>query len=185
MNAPPVLSLLVAAAVLAALAPLSAGAGWDAAHAEAGGAVAAGPDALLPGTIVVADTADDRVRVFSPGGAHAFDIGSRGTGAGEFMAPEGAAISADGLIAVADMGNNRIQVFHTNGTFDYKFGSRGSGDGQLALPNSLSYSPSGDRIAVGGEHGTSVQVFHANGTFDYKFGSSPSRYTSWHVDYSP
>ena len=116
--------LLVAATALAACPVAAMGvhdAGVQAAAAAVGdsgvpaGATGSGSDAtphvLRMGTVVVADTGNDRVRVYHPGGVHAFDLGSRGTGSGEFISPEGVAISGDGIIAVADTGNHRIQVF--------------------------------------------------------------------------
>ena len=177
LDVPLALPLLVAAAALAALVPLSAGAGWDAAHAETAG----GQDAPLPGTVVVADTADDRVRVFGPGGAHAFDIGSRGTAPGEFMAPEGAAISADGLIVVADTGNHRIQVFHPNGTFARAFGSHGAAVGQFASPAAVAFSPQGDLIAVADTGNDRAYIFHVDGTPAFMFGqqgTAPGEFAS-------
>ncbi len=124
------LLLAIVAMALATFPAVLTGANWNVAHAEIGSAT----DAPKPGTVVVADTADDRVRVFHPGGAHAFDLGSRGTSAGEFTAPEGVTISAGGLIAVADTGNHRIQVFHPNGTFAHAFGSYGTAVGQFVSP---------------------------------------------------
>lgn len=132
-----------------------------AAHAETGGDAT---DGLRPGTIVVADTAGDRVQVFNPDGAHAFDIGSRGAADGQFSAPEGAAISADGLIAVADTGNHRVQVFYPNGTFARAFGSQGSAVGQFASPAAVAFAPQGDLLAVADTGNDRVYIYHVDGT---------------------
>ena len=73
---------------------------------------------------------------------------------------------------MADSGNDRVQVFHADGTPDFKFGGYGGGDGNLSDPRSVSYSPSGDYIAVADSGNDRVQVFHAsNGTLYLKFGS--------------
>ena len=151
---PPLFAVAVAALLAA---PLVA---YDTeAHTDTGGDAA---DGLRPGTIVVADIAGDRVQVFSPDGVHAFDIGSRGAGDGQFSAPEGAAISPDGLIAVADTGNHRVQVFYPNGTFARAFGSQGSAVGQFTSPAAVAFAPQGDLIAVAdtGNHRVSVKCSH-------------------------
>ena len=53
-------------------------------------------------------------------------VGSEGSGEGQLLSPEGAAMGAYYRTYVADTGNHRIQVFHYNGTFAFSFGSEGS-----------------------------------------------------------
>ena len=54
-------------------------------------------------------------------------IGSIGTGAGQFRYPHSLAIDRDGNIYVGDTGNKRIQKFSSNGTFLTSWGSEGLG----------------------------------------------------------
>lgn len=50
------------------------------------------------------------VQVFSADGEFLFKFGSHGEGNGQFNAPTGVAVDANGNIIVADWGNSRIQV---------------------------------------------------------------------------
>jgi peptidylamidoglycolate lyase len=52
-----------------------------------------------------------RVVKFSPDGKYLMEWGKKGNGPGEFNAPHGVAIAADGRIYVGDRGNLRIQIF--------------------------------------------------------------------------
>lgn len=105
--------------------------------------------ALAPdGHIVVADTGNDRVCVFSPSGRFLFEFG--GTGVlkspkdggswrpGRFNFPTDVAVGDDGRLYVADMHNGQIQVFDRTGRFIRAFpdpkkpvgrGSSGRGGG--------------------------------------------------------
>lgn len=49
-------------------------------------------------------------QVFSADGEFLFKFGSHGEGNGQFNAPTGVAVDANGNIIVADWGNSRIQV---------------------------------------------------------------------------
>jgi hypothetical protein len=49
--------------------------------------------------------------VFDSSGYFLFEVGTYGTGNGQFDRPNGVAVDSTGKIYVSDMGNNRIQVF--------------------------------------------------------------------------
>lgn len=51
--------------------------------------------------------------MFSPEGEFILKFGSNGEGNGQFNAPTGVAVDANGNIIVADWGNSRIQVTGT------------------------------------------------------------------------
>ena len=142
------------------------------------------------GIIAVADPGNDRVQVFRPpppppvvappaaplrnqsftGAAHAFEFGSLGSGAGQFMAARDVAIGPGGIIAVADTFNRRVQMFHPNGTFAFEFGSPGVGPGEFAWPSGIAFGPGGIMaVADTGNH--RVQVFHPHGTFAFALGA--------------
>lgn len=54
-----------------------------------------------------------KLQVFSPEGEFILKFGSNGEGNGQFNAPTGVAVDANGNIIVADWGNSRIQVTGT------------------------------------------------------------------------
>lgn len=55
-------------------------------------------------------TPDPGSQVYSADGEFLFKFGSHGEGNGQFNAPTGVAVDANGNIIVADWGNSRIQV---------------------------------------------------------------------------
>ena len=73
----------------------------------------------------VADTANNRIQVFSSNGTFISKWGKYGAGDGSFKSPEGIAVDQEGNVYVADTANNRIQVFSSNGTFISKWGRYG------------------------------------------------------------
>ena len=79
----------------------------------------------------VADTANNRIQVFSSNGTFISQWGNYGVGNGTLKSPEGIAVDHQGNVYVADTANNRIQVFSSNGTFITKWGKYGSGNGTL------------------------------------------------------
>lgn len=56
------------------------------------------------------DSSDFLIQVYSADGEFLFKFGSHGEGNGQFNAPTGVAVDANGNIIVADWGNSRIQV---------------------------------------------------------------------------
>ena len=75
--------------------------------------------------IYVADTATNRIQVFSSNGTFISKWGGYGSGNGTFNQPAGIAIDQEGNVYVADTANNRIQVFSSNGTFISRWGGYG------------------------------------------------------------
>uniref|UniRef100_A0A672G554 RING-type E3 ubiquitin transferase n=1 Tax=Salarias fasciatus TaxID=181472 RepID=A0A672G554_SALFA len=89
----------------------------------------------------------DVLVIFPPPGAFLFKFGSHGEGNGQFNAPTGVAVDANGNIIVADWGNSRIQVFDSSGSFlsyintsaDPLYGPQGlalTSDGHVAVADS-------------------------------------------------
>ena len=154
--------------------------------------VAFGPDGL----IAVADAGRlDRVQVFYPAPdpatmdiPHVLQIGSRGSGPGEFNSPAGVAFGPDGLIAVADPRGDRVQVFRVDGTLAFQIGSRGSGPGEFIMPSGVAFGPRGI-IAVADSGNHRIQVFHPDGTFAIEFGmpgAGPGHlYGPYGMDFGP
>lgn len=69
------------------------------------------------GRIYVADSANNRIVVYSPNGKFLFTFGKFGPGQGELNYPTSVAVTKDGLIAVSDFHNRRIQIFDDKGEF--------------------------------------------------------------------
>ncbi len=79
-----------------------------------------GPRAIVldpQGRLLVSDTGNKRIQVFSTDGNFITQFGSSGTGDGQFSEPVGLAVDQAGNTYVADTWNKRIQVFDPS----YKF----------------------------------------------------------------
>jgi hypothetical protein len=91
----------------------------------------------------VADTNNDRVQQFTSTGMFIRSWGGTGTGDGQFDAPVGIEVDADGDVWVADRDNDRLQVFTADGTFRHQVGGPGSQPGQFTFPNQVAVSARG------------------------------------------
>ena len=74
------------------------------------------------GKIYVADTALDRIKVFTSTGTYVRQWGAAGNGNGQFSYPWGIAVNATGYVYVADTYNHRVQVFTPSGTYVRQWG---------------------------------------------------------------
>lgn len=110
------------------------------------------------GFVYVADTLNDRIQKFLPGGGFLTKWGSWGSEEEQFQYPQGTAIDANGDIYIADSANNRIQKFTAEGVFVSQFGSSGSGPGQFNTPTDIAISPEG-KIYVADKNNHRIQVF--------------------------
>ncbi len=108
-------------------------------------------------------TQEHRVRVFDvANGNHLFDIGTRGTGDGEFNLPRGIDVAPDGTVYVVDAGNFRVQAFSRDGEFLHSFGSLGRQMGQFARPKGIAVDPDGNVYVADTSFGN-FQIFDAEG----------------------
>jgi len=120
------------------------------------------------GNIIVSDTENHRIQVFTSNGIFLFEFGSFGSNNGQFDGPSGVAVSKENNIIVSDLGNYRIQIFDQYGAFIRKFGSKGHGDDQFDLPIALAVSAD-NYIIVGDHYNGTIQVFESTGTLVRKF----------------
>ena len=131
----------------------------------------------LPWGIAVSDSGDiyvslydGRIEVFNESGSKVRNIGSGGSGDGQFNTPLGIVLRGD-VMYVADNGNHRIQKLTLSGTFMSKFGSQGRGDGMLSSPYGVCLDHDG-RVFVADSNNSRVSVFSDDGTFLYHTGAS-------------
>ena len=106
----------------------------------------------------------DRVQKFMSDGTFLLAWGTNGREPGEFDAPTGLAVDAQGRIFVADFYNHRIQVFDRAGSLIELFGSEGAGDGQLHYPTDAAIDSEGN-IYVADAYNHRVQKWASDGSF--------------------
>jgi sugar lactone lactonase YvrE len=129
------------------------------------------------GNIWVADSAHDHVIEFNSGREFLRELGSEGSGQGQFKGIGGLASNAEGDIYVSDPGNDRVQEFSSSGTFIRSFGSSATGNGQLLSPGAVAIDQSGDVWVLNGtaaQEGGRIVEFSASGGFLSQFGSNGS-----------
>jgi|HubBroStandDraft_6_1064221.scaffolds.fasta_scaffold00526_18 DNA-binding beta-propeller fold protein YncE len=89
--------------------------------------------------LVVADTGNDQIDVFSPTGTKLLTFGTYGTANGQFDTPREVAVDGSSNIYVADAANNRIQAFSSAGTFLWTSGGVGACNSCLNTPIGITY----------------------------------------------
>ena len=81
--------------------------------------------------ILVADTFNHRLQMFTSEGVFITSVGSRGSGPLQFIGPFDVAINRNGKLFISDNGNHRVQVLNSDLTFSHCFGSEGEAAGQF------------------------------------------------------
>lgn len=97
-----------------------------------------------------------------------WEVGSSGSGSGEFSSPQGVAMDGSGNFYVADQGNNRIQIFNSSGAYQ----------GQWSLGSFPAYFDSGP-MGVALDGSGNVYVANTNANQLLKFDSSHTLVTTW------
>ena len=121
--------------------------------------------------ILVADTGNDRIRVFDLDGNFVSTFGSGGSADGQFKSPRDIAVTPMHIL-VADTRNDRIQIFDLDGNYVDKFGERGSGDGMFITPIGVTTTPT--HILVADTHNHRIQIFDLDGNYLNEFGGHGS-----------
>ncbi len=114
--------------------------------------------ATRDGDILVSDSLNFRVQVFSSGGRFLRAFGAAGDGPGYFMRPRGVASDSDGNIYVVDGLFDNIQIFDRECRLLMAFGGPGKGYGEFWLPTGI-FIDKNDRIYVSDSYNKRVQVF--------------------------
>jgi DNA-binding beta-propeller fold protein YncE len=110
------------------------------------------------GRIIVADSLNFRVQVFSPEGDFLMVLGEMGHSPGSFSRPKGVAADSDGNIYVVDSLFDNIQMFDPSGNLLMAFGEHGVDYGEFWLPTGI-YIDDKDRIYVSDSYNKRVQMF--------------------------
>ena len=121
------------------------------------------------GNIIVADTVDKLIKIFTPDGRFVMKIGEQGS----FSFPIHCVQCGEYFIA-SDSGEHCIKVFNREGHFQYKFGKKGEGDGEFNRPRFLSVTQS-KHLLVCDMDNHRIQVFELDGKFVGKFGTDGSK----------
>ncbi|MEK6747976.1 MAG: 6-bladed beta-propeller [Pseudomonadota bacterium] len=115
------------------------------------------------------DSLQHRVVRLDAEGAVRGELGTRGTGPGEFNLPTQAAVGPDGSLYVLDSGNFRVQVFDADGKWLRQFGAPGDQPGDFARARGLAVDALG-QIYVSDAAFQNVQIFNAVGEWLLTFG---------------
>lgn len=127
--------------------------------------------------IIVADTANSRIQIFSSAGTYRSQFGTPGVEVGRFRYPNAVAIDpVSRNIVVADSGNSRIQIFSAAGVYLNQFGGFGIGSGQFGWPAGVAIDPTNQNIVVTDDdtydpRNARVQIFNSSGKYLRQFGS--------------
>ncbi len=123
----------------------------------------------VTGRLYVADSAAHRVWIYGTDGRPAGEIGSRGTGDGEFNFPTHVAVDRNGTVYVVDSLGFRVQVFDRDGRFVRRFGHHGDSAGHFARPKGVALD-SDKHVYVVEALFDAVQIFDHEGRFLLSFG---------------
>jgi DNA-binding beta-propeller fold protein YncE len=105
------------------------------------------------GAIYVADTANNRIQAFDPGGAVRSAFGIAGRGPGYSTRPRGVTFAPDGGVTVADSFNYRVAMYGPDGTYldqralispSVGFAVPSDVTGGFQFPGAVAYDPSGN-----------------------------------------
>ncbi len=110
------------------------------------------------GDIMISDSLNFRVQIFSPNGRFQRAFGSAGDTPGNFTRPKGVASDSEGNIYVVDNLFDNIQMFDRENRLLMVFGSHGSNPGEFWLPTGI-FIDKNDRIYVADSYNKRIQIF--------------------------
>lgn len=110
------------------------------------------------GNILITDTLNFRVQIFSPEGVFLSAFGSAGDSPGHFARPRGIATDSDDNIYVVDAIFDNIQIFDKTGRLLMDFGKSGQQYGEFWMPAGI-WVDTTDKIYVADSYNKRVQIF--------------------------
>ncbi|XP_061755300.1 tripartite motif-containing protein 3-like isoform X3 [Nerophis ophidion] len=116
------------------------------------------------GRVVVADSNNQCIQVFSNDGQFKMRFGVRGRSPGQLQRPTGVTVDPNGDIVVADYDNRWVSIFSSDGKFKNKIGA-----GRLMGPKGVAVDKNGHIITVDNK-ACCVFIFQSNGKLLSKFG---------------
>ena len=117
---------------------------------------------LNNGNIVVTDSGNHRLQIFTEQGEYLTQIGGEGSLDHQFNYPWGLSVDSDGNIIVADSDNKLIKIFTPSGQFLGKFG----GEDLLVDPIHSIQKDQYFIVSDWGDH--CIKVLNTDGDFLYK-----------------
>ncbi|XP_072231121.1 tripartite motif-containing protein 3b isoform X1 [Leuresthes tenuis] len=123
-----------------------------------------GISASSNGRVVVADSNNQCIQVFSNDGLFKMRFGVRGRSPGQLQRPTGVTVDMNGDIVVADYDNRWVSIFSSDGKFKNKIGA-----GRLMGPKGVAVDKNGHIITVDNK-ACCVFIFQSNGKLVTKFG---------------
>jgi DNA-binding beta-propeller fold protein YncE len=132
------------------------------------------------GSLYLDDPNANKIGIWLPpeaGGAHlsySTQVGSTGSGNGQFSEPNDAAIDGKGNVWVTDYGNNRIEELTAQGKFLAAYGKYGSGEVQFDGPTGIAINESTGDVYVAERWNNRIQELSSTGTYIASFGTSGS-----------
>ncbi|KAK3511100.1 hypothetical protein QTP70_030305 [Hemibagrus guttatus] len=116
-------------------------------------------------SILIADSNNQCVQIFSNEGEFQSRFGVRGRSPGQLQRPTGVAVHPNGDIIIADYDNKWVSIFSSDGKYKAKLGS-----GRLMGPKGVSVDQNGHVIVVDNK-ACMVFIFQPSGKLVTKFGS--------------
>ncbi|TWW74633.1 RING finger protein 22 [Takifugu flavidus] len=123
-----------------------------------------GISASSNGRVVVADSNNQCIQIFSNDGQFRMRFGVRGRSPGQLQRPTGVTVDVNGDIVVADYDNRWVSIFSAEGKFKNKIGA-----GRLMGPKGVAVDKNGHIITVDNK-ACCVFIFQSNGKLVTKFG---------------
>ncbi|XP_046901434.1 tripartite motif-containing protein 2 isoform X2 [Hypomesus transpacificus] len=117
------------------------------------------------GKVLIADSNNQCVQIFTNDGQFKSRFGVRGRSPGQLQRPTGVAVHPNGDIIIADYDNKWVSIFSSDGKFKTKIGS-----GKLMGPKGVSVDRNGHIIVVDNK-ACCVFIFQPNGKLVTKFGN--------------
>jgi DNA-binding beta-propeller fold protein YncE len=126
------------------------------------------------GGVAVADTANNRVQTFDPGGGRTAAWGIAGRGPGYVTRPEGVAIDPAGTVHVADTLDHRVERLGADGAYlgqtgyvspNSGYAAPAAGNGQFNTPGGIAVDRAAGRVWVADTANSRVQALGLDGTW--------------------